>query len=84
MAPGPDAFLSTRRVTNTVYALDSTSLLDLRGNIPADGKLHDVHALDMLLPEAGAIYVVEVVSVPRGGVILRGWQLVHGKLHLGT
>ena len=73
-------------LTNTVYALDSTTialclsvfpwahfrttkaavemhtLLDLRGNIPSfihisDGKLHDVHALDMLLPEAGAIYV---------------------------
>ena len=38
------------------------TLLDLRGNIPSfihvsDGKLHDVHALDMLLPEPGAIYV---------------------------
>ena len=67
-------------LTNTVYALDSTTialclsvfpwahfrttkaavkmhtLLDLRGNIPSfihisDGKLHDVHALDMLLPD---------------------------------
>ncbi len=75
-------------LTNTVYALDSTTislclsvfpwahfrttkaavkmhtLLDLRGNIPSfihisDGKLHDVHALDMLMPEAGAIYVVD-------------------------
>ena len=40
------------------------TLIDLRGNIPSfihisDGKLHDVHALDMLLPEAGAIYVVD-------------------------
>ena len=40
------------------------TLLDLRGNIPSfihisDGKLHDVHALDMLLPEAGAIYVMD-------------------------
>ena len=40
------------------------TLLDLRGNIPSfihisDGKLHDVHALDMLLPEAGAIYAVD-------------------------
>jgi hypothetical protein len=24
-----------------------------------DGKLHDVHALDMLVPEAGAIYVMD-------------------------
>ena len=36
------------------------TLLDLRGNIPSfihisDGKLHDVHALDLLLPELGAI-----------------------------
>ena len=40
------------------------TLLDLRGNIPSfihvsDGKLHDVHALDMLLPELGAIYVMD-------------------------
>jgi hypothetical protein len=75
-------------LTNTVYALDSTtidlclsvfpwahfrstkaavkmhSLLDLRGNIPSfihisDGKMLDVHALDMLLPEPGAIYVMD-------------------------
>ena len=75
-------------LTNTVYALDSTTialclslfpwahfrtakaavkmhtLLDLRGNIPSfihisDGKLHDIHALDLLLPEPGAIYVVD-------------------------
>ena len=37
---------------------------DLRGNIPnfihiSDGKLHDVHALDKRLPEAGAIYVMD-------------------------
>ena len=25
----------------------------------SDGKLHDVHALDMLLPEPGAIYVMD-------------------------
>lgn len=75
-------------LTNTVYALDSTTidlclsvfpwahfrttkaavkmhtLLDLRGSIPSfihvsDGKLHDVHALDLLMPEAGAIYVMD-------------------------
>jgi hypothetical protein len=75
-------------LSNTVYALDSTTidlclslfpwahfrstkaavkmhtLLDLRGNIPSfihisDGKLHDVHVLDLLLPEAGAIYVMD-------------------------
>ena len=75
-------------LSNTVYALDSTTidlclsvfpwahfrstkaavkmhtLLDLRGSIPSfihisEGKLHDVHALDMLLPEPGAIYVMD-------------------------
>jgi hypothetical protein len=40
------------------------TLLDLRDNIPSfihisDGKLHDVHALDLLLPEAGAIYIMD-------------------------
>jgi hypothetical protein len=75
-------------LTNTVYALDSTTidlclsvfpwahfrttkaavkmhtLLDLKGSIPSfihvsDGKLHDVHALDLLVPDAGAIYVMD-------------------------
>ena len=75
-------------LSNTVYALDSTTidlclsafpwahfrttkaavkmhtLLDLKGNIPSfihvsDGKLHDVHALDLLSPEGGAIYVMD-------------------------
>ena len=75
-------------LSNTVYALDSTTidlclsvfpwahfrttkaavkmhtLLDLKGSIPSfihvsDGKLHDVHALDLLELEAGAIYVVD-------------------------
>ena len=75
-------------LSNTVYALDSTTidlclsvfpwahfrstkaavkmhtLLDLRGNIPSfihvsNGKLHDVHALDLLPVEAGAIYVMD-------------------------
>ena len=75
-------------LTNTVYALDSTTidqclsvfpwalfrstqsavkmhtLLDLRGSIPSfihisDGKLHDVHALDLFVPEPGVIYVMD-------------------------
>jgi hypothetical protein len=75
-------------LTNTVYALDATTidlclsvfpwarfrttkaavkmhtLLDLRGSIPSfihisDGTWHDVHALDLLVPEAGAIYVID-------------------------
>ena len=75
-------------LSNTVYALDSTTidlclsvfpwahfrttkaavkmhtLLDLKGNIPSfihisDGKMADVHALDLLQPEPGAIYVMD-------------------------
>jgi hypothetical protein len=89
-------------LTNTVYALDSTTidlclslfpwahfrstkaavkmhtLLDLKGSIPSfihvsDGKLHDVHALDLLPLEPGAIYVMD-----RGYVDFRR---LHG-LHL--
>jgi transposase len=38
--------------------------LDLRGNIPTfihitDGKLHDVQVLDILVPEAGSIYIMD-------------------------
>lgn len=75
-------------LTNTVYALDATTidlclsvfpwaqfrqtkgavklhtLMDLRGNIPtfihvSDGKVHDVNALDLLIPEAGAFYIMD-------------------------
>ena len=56
--------LSGAHFRTTKAAVKMHTLLDLRGNIPSfihisDGKLHDVHALDMLLPEAGAIYVVD-------------------------
>ena len=82
-------------LTNTVYALDSTTidlclsvfpwahfrttkaavkmhtLLDLRGSIPSfihvsDGKMHDVRALDLLIPEPGAIYVMDRAYVDFG------------------
>src|SRR3954449_5052765 len=48
----------------TKAAVKMHTLLDLRGNIPSfihvsEGKLHDVHALDRLVPEAGAIYVMD-------------------------
>ena len=38
--------------------------MDLRGNIPSfifisDGKLHDVNILDQLVPEPGAIYIMD-------------------------
>jgi Transposase DDE domain/Domain of unknown function (DUF4372) len=49
---------------STKAAVKMHTLLDLRGNIPSfihisDGKLHDVHVLDMLVPEAGAVYVMD-------------------------
>jgi len=52
------------RFRSTKSAVKMHTLLDLRGNIPSfihvsDGKMHDVHALDMLIPEAGAIYVMD-------------------------
>ena len=45
-------------------AIKLHTLLDLRGNIPTfiaitDGKVHDVNILDVLIPEAGAIYVMD-------------------------
>jgi hypothetical protein len=45
-------------------AVKMHTLLDLRGAIPSfihisDGKLHDVNVLDLLIPEAGAIYVMD-------------------------
>ena len=48
----------------TKAAVKMHTLLDLRGNIPtfihiSDGKLHDVNVLDVLAPEAGAIYVMD-------------------------
>ena len=48
----------------TKAAVKMHTLLDLRGSIPSfiyisDGKLHDVHALDLLLPEPGATYVMD-------------------------
>jgi hypothetical protein len=44
---------------STTAAIKLHTLIDLRGNIPgfihiSDGKLHDVNALDELLPEPGA------------------------------
>ena len=56
---------------STKAAVKMHTLLDLRGNIPSfihisDGKLHDVHALDVLLPEPGAIYVMDRAYVDFG------------------
>lgn len=48
----------------TKSAIKLHTLLDLRGSIPTfiyitEGKVHDVNILDELLPEAGAIYVMD-------------------------
>lgn len=48
----------------TKAAVKMHTLLDLRGNIPSfihisDGKLHDVNALDLLIPEPGAFYIMD-------------------------
>jgi hypothetical protein len=48
----------------TKGAVKLHTLLDLRGNIPSfihisDGKLHDVNVLDQILPEPGAVYVMD-------------------------
>ena len=45
-------------------AVKMHTLLDLHGNIPTfihitDGKVHDVNILDLILPEAGAFYVMD-------------------------
>jgi hypothetical protein len=48
----------------TKSAIKLHTLLDLRGNIPSfiavtEGKVHDVNILDVLMPEPGAIYVMD-------------------------
>ena len=48
----------------TKAAVKLHALLDLRGSIPSfihisEGKLHDVNVLDLLVPEAGATYVMD-------------------------
>jgi hypothetical protein len=52
------------RFRQTKAAVKLHTLLDLRGDIPTfiwitDGKVHDVNVLDHLIPEPGAIYVMD-------------------------
>lgn len=52
------------RFRKTKGAVKLHTLLNLRGNIPefihiSDGKLHDVNVLDLMIPEAGSIYVMD-------------------------
>jgi hypothetical protein len=61
----------------TQSAVKLHTLLDLRGNIPsfihiANGKLHDVNVLDLLVLEPGAIYVMD-----RGYVDFSRLHVVH-------
>ena len=49
---------------STKSAVKLHTLLDLRGNIPtfihiSDGKFHDVNVLDILIPEPGALYIMD-------------------------
>ena len=49
---------------STKAAIKLHTLLDLRGSIPSfihisDGKMNDVRVLDLLIPEAGAFYVMD-------------------------
>jgi len=49
---------------STKSAVKLHTLLDLRGNIPSfihisDGKMHDVKILDIIIPEAGAFYIMD-------------------------
>jgi hypothetical protein len=49
---------------STKSAVKMHTLLDLRGNIPSfihisDGKMHDVKILDVIVPEAGAFYIMD-------------------------
>ena len=52
------------RFRTTKGAIKLHTLLDLKGSIPtfihiSDGKLHDVKVLDLLLPEPGALYIMD-------------------------
>jgi hypothetical protein len=52
------------RFRSTKGGIKLHTLLDLRGNIPSfvsitDAKVHDVRILDELIPESGAIYVMD-------------------------
>ena len=59
---------------------EDAHVLDLRGNIPSfihvsDGKLHDVQALDLLLPEPGAAAISSSTLIPNGWTC---WTLLSG------
>lgn len=52
------------KLRSTKSAVKLHTLIDLRGNIPtfihiSDGKMHDVNALDILMAETGAFYIMD-------------------------
>jgi Domain of unknown function (DUF4372)/Transposase DDE domain len=62
---------------STKAAVKMHTLLDLRGAIPSfihisNGSLHDVNVLDLLLPEPGAVYVMD-----RGYLDFQRLHLLH-------
>ena len=63
------------RFRSTKAAVKLHTLLDLQGAIPSfvhisDGKLHDVNVLDLLVPEPGAIYLMDRAYVRRLPAVL--------------
>jgi len=55
---------SWARFRSTKGAIKLHTLLDLKGNIPSfiaitEGRVHEVNILDELIPEAGAIYIMD-------------------------
>ena len=55
---------SPARYCKTKGAIKLHTLLDLKGNIPSfiaitQGKVQEVNILDELIPEAGAIYILD-------------------------
>src|SRR5271154_1748628 len=69
--------VSVGRFRSTKDAVKMHTLLDLRGPIPSfihisDGKMGDALALDLITPEAGAIYVMD-----RGYVDFRRLYAIH-------
>jgi len=58
------SFFPWARFRKAKGAVKLHTLLDLRGDIPTfiwitDGKVHDVNVLDHLIPEPGAIYIMD-------------------------
>jgi len=69
---------------STKAAIKLHTLLDLRGNIPSfihisHGKMHDVRVLDLVIPEPGAIYVMDRAKLCENS---KNLKLIGMALHL--